>query len=101
MSKVLSAKRKTVEFIYEFLDGVTKEMTANSLSSEEQIEVVGKKSESPKELIENYKNIVSKQLCGEDPKTVKRLIKEQYEEGDIIDFSNSLVNFINQAKEKK
>ena len=101
MSKVFSAKRKKAEFIYEFLDGETKEITANSLSSKEQAEVVGENSESPEELMENYKNIIKKQLKGEDSKTVTKIIKEQYEEGDVIEFSNSLAALIRESKEKK
>ena len=101
MSKVFSAKRKTVEFSYEFLDGTTKEVTANSLSSKEQSEIVGKKSENSEELMEKYKNIVSKQLKNEDSKTVEKLIKEQYEEGDIIEFSNSLATLLRESQEKK
>jgi len=101
MSKVFSAKRKTIEVTYEFLNGDTKEIIANSLSSKEQEEITNNTIENGTDVIENYKSIVKKQLSKNAKKLVSDIIKEQYEEGDIIEFSNALSETIREEKEKK
>ena len=101
MSKVFSAKRKKANFTYEFLDGTTVEVTTNSLSSKEQSEVVSSKTNNPSELIEKYQSIIRKQLAGADTQLVEKIILEQFEDGDIIEFSNSLAGLIRESTEKK
>jgi len=101
MSKVFSAKRKSVKFDYEFLDGKSENLEVISLSSKEQEEVADIEVNSTHSVIEKFKTILKKQLVNNDKKTVDKIIKEQYSEGDLIDFSNSLSSLIHETKEKK
>lgn len=101
MSKVFSAKRKSVEFEYEFIDGEKVTLNTRSLSSKEQEEFSSFSSYSDKSVINKFKSTLKTQLAKNDEKVVEKVISEQYEEGDIIEFSNSLALLIRDAKEKK
>lgn len=100
MSKVFSAKRKTAEFEYEFLDGTKSTLTARSLSTKEQEEVPLLRGSS-KNFSDGLKTTVRKQLATNDKELVEKVITEQYESGDLIEFSNALTALIRENKEKK
>lgn len=101
MSKIFSAKRKSVKFDYEFLDGKSETLEVVSLSSKEQEEVAEIEVDSTHTVIEKFKTILKKQLRNNDKKVIEKITKEQYEEGDIIEFSNSLSSLIHEEKAKK
>jgi hypothetical protein len=101
MSKVFSAKRKSVKFDYEFLDGKGETLEVTSLSSKEQEEVAGIEVDSTSDVLDKFKTILLKQLHKNDKKIVEKIIDEQYEEGDLIEFSNSLSSLIHESKAKK
>lgn len=101
MSKVFSAKRKTAEFEYEFLDGKKTVLIAQSLSSKEQAKVFEMNPSNGGEVINDLKKTISLQLAKSDRKTVDRVIDEMYEDGDLIEFTNALSSLIIKEKEKK
>lgn len=100
MNKVFSAKRKTVKFDYEFLDGKKVELEARGLSTKEQ-EIVNNDRAENEDFITNFKNILKKQLATNDKELVDSVIKEQYENSDIVEFSNSLAALVREEKAKK
>ena len=100
MSKVFSAKRKTVEFEYEFLDGTKATLKARSLSTKEQ-EELQKEFEDEKNAIEGIKKSIRLALAGNDKDIVEKVINEQYENGDLIEFVGSINELIREEKEKK
>jgi len=100
MNKVFSAKRKTVKFDYEFLDGKKVELEARGLSTKEQ-EIVNNDRTENEDFITNFKNILKKQLATNDKELVDSVIKEQYENSDIVEFSNSLAALVREEKAKK
>ena len=93
MSRVFSAKRKIVEFDYEFLDG----------TKVEQVELNKelKKIEAEGDDIEATKKAITMFLSINDKRVVNKVIKEQYEEGDIRDFFVALNELIAKEKGKK
>lgn len=99
MSKVFSAKRKSVEFEYEFLDGTKATLKARTLSTKEQEEI--QKEFNEKEIVPAVKKQLKMVLAGNDKNIVKKLLEEQYENGDIIEFSGSINELIREEKEKK
>ena len=101
MSKVFSAKRKTVKFEYEFLDGKVESLEVRSLSSKEQADLSNIDTTSTDGVIEKFKSAIAKQLKNNKEKLVAKIIDEQYEEGDLVSFSNSLSKLIFEEKEKK
>ena len=101
MNKVFSAKRKSVEFDYEFLDSSTKTLKVQSLSSKEQSDISKMKLSEEKDINDRFKEIIEMQLVLNDKKDVKRVIDEQFKEGDLIEFSNSLGSLIQELKAKK
>jgi len=101
MSKVFSAKSQTVEFEYELMDGEKVSLVARSLSSKEQESMTNSMSEKPSEVVQHFKDLVSKQLDKNDAKIVKAIVKEQYEHSDIVTFSNEIGKMIQEAKLKK
>ena len=101
MSKVFSAKRKTAEFDYEFLDGVKTTLTARSLSTKEQMKNSDIDVNDGESIVKKFKELVKIQLGNNDEKLVKKVIDEQFEDGDIIVFSNEIASLIVEEKEKK
>ena len=99
MSKVFSAKRKTVEFEYEFLDGTNATLKARTLSTKEQEEL--QKEFKDGDIVSAVKKQLQMILAGNDKEIVKKLIEEQYENGDLIEFSGSINELIREEKEKK
>jgi len=101
MSKVFSAKRKTAEFNYEFLDGIKTTLTVRSLSTKEQIKNSDIDVNDGESIVKKFKELVKIQLGNNDEKLVKKVIDEQFEDGDIIVFSNEIASLIVEEKEKK
>ncbi len=103
MSRVFSAKRKIAEFDYEFLDGTKVELKARSLSTKEQVELDKevKKIEAGESDIEATKKAIAMFLSINEKRVVNKVIKEQYEEGDIRDFFVALNELIAKEKGKK
>ena len=101
MSKVFSAKRKKVNFEYEFLDGNVETLEVRSLSSKEQSEIAKIGRDNSEDITDGFKKVLKLQLASNDKKLIDKVIKEQYEEGDLIEFSNSLSALIREEKEKK
>ncbi len=101
MSRVFSAKQKTVEIEYEFLDGTAVEFKVRPLTSKEQAELDDTKVKSGKDVFEKVKEILKKQFAPNDKKLVDKLIEEQYEHSDIAEFLRSVNNLIKSEKEKK
>lgn len=103
MSRVFSAKRKTVEFEYEFLDGQKVELTARSLSTKEQVELNKeiKKVDKDGDDIEAAKRAITMFLSKNDKRVINKILKEQYEEGDIREFFVALNELITKEKAKK
>ena len=99
MSRIFSAKRKTVEFEYEFLDGTKATLKARTLSTKEQEEL--QKEFNEKEIVAAVKKQLKMILAGNDKEIIKKLIEEQYENGDLIEFSGSINELIREEKEKK
>jgi len=101
MSKVFSAKRQKVEFDYEFLDGETKTLNVQSLSSKEQSQATKLLTEKDADVIDSFKKIIKLQLAQNEKSVIDKVVKEQYESGDIVEFSNSIGSLIKEIKEKK
>ena len=101
MSKVFSAKRKTAEFDYEFLDGIKTELVVRSLSTKEQMRNSDIDIKDGQSIINKFKELVKIQLGNNDEKIVKKVIDEQFEDGDIIVFSNEIAALIAEEKAKK
>jgi len=101
MSKVFSAKRKTAEFDYEFLDGIKTSLVVRSLSTKEQMKNSDIDIEDGESIIKKFKELVMIQLGNNDEKIVKKVINEQFEDGDIIVFSNEIASLIAEEKTKK
>ena len=101
MSRVFSARRKTAEFEYEFLDGITTTLTVRSLSSKEQMKNSDIDINDGESVMKKFKELVKIQLGNNDEKIVKKVIDEQFENGDIIVFSNEIASLITEEKTKK
>ena len=101
MSKVFSAKRKTAEFDYEFLDGIKTSLVVRSLSTKEQMKNSDIDVKDGENIIKKFKELVKIQLGNNDEKIVKKVINEQFEDGDLIVFSNEIAGLISEEKAKK
>jgi len=101
MSKVFSAKRKTAEFEYEFLDGIKTTLVVRSLSTKEQMNNNDIDVNDSESIIKKFKELVKIQLGNNDKKIVSKVIDEQFEDGDIIVFSNEIAGLIAEEKTKK
>jgi len=101
VKKVFSAKTKKVEFEYEFLDGEKATLVARSLTSKEQEATTKAMTKDPAAVVANFKDVIGKQLDSNEKKVVANVIKEQYEHGDIVTFSNALGSMLQEEKAKK
>lgn len=100
-SKVLNAKRKEVTVTYEFLDGTTKSVTVQSLSTNESKEISDMTEDKEATMADLFEKIARIHLQQNDADTINRIIEEQYEEGNIRDFANSLSGLIEEVKQGK
>jgi len=102
MSKVLSAKRKEVVVTYEFMDGVTVEVTVVSLSTKEGKEISAFSKLEDCTGNDMFEKIARAHLQRNDQKVVNKIIKEQCDgEGDVIEFAKALANAIEEEKKEK
>ena len=101
MSKVFSAKQKTVGIDYEFIDGKVVQIEVSSVSTKEQLEVSQMPKNNEKEIVEALKVIIEKRLKTNDKQIVKAIINEMYEYGDIDEFAQSLNTIIEDTKAGK
>jgi len=101
MSKVFNAKRKTAEFDYEFLDGVKTTLTVKSLSTKEQMKNSDIDVDDGESIVKKFKELAKIQLGNNDEKIVKKVIDEQFEDGDIIEFCNEIALLVVEEREKK
>jgi len=101
MSKVLSAKRKEVEVTYEFLDGTSTQITIVSLSTKEGKELSTISKDEIKTGNDFMEALVGFHLQRNEKTIVKRILKEQNDEGNIVEFSQSLSAIIEEEKKGK
>lgn len=101
MSKVFSAKRQNVTVTYEFTDGTTTSITVQSLSTNEGIDIGTVVEDKEAKLSDLYEKIARIHLAKNDAEIVNRIIKEQYDEGNIRDFANGLSELIEETKKGK
>lgn len=100
-NKVFSAQRKTVTATYEFLDGSTTSITVQSLSTNEAKEVAAFSEDETKTGADLFEKIARIHLQKNDAETINRIIKEQYTDGSILEFSRALGELIEEVKKGK
>jgi len=100
-SKVFNAKRTEATATYEFADGTTTEMVIVGLSTKESnaLSVIQKEGTvTIGEFVEKQSRLM---LQRNDKKVLEKIISEQNEDGDIIDFANDLFAEIQRVKKEK
>lgn len=100
-SKVLSAKRQAVTVTYEFLDGKSTSITVQAISTNENLEIDAFTKEVGKTGSDLFEKIIRLHLQPNEADTVNRIVTEQYEEGNLLDFANALGELIQEAKKGK
>lgn len=100
-SKVLNAKRKEVTVTYEFLDGTTKSITVQSLSTNEAKDIAEFSKDETKTGSDLFEKIARIHLNKNDADTINQIIDEQYTDGNMIEFSQSLGELIEEIKKGK
>lgn len=101
MSKVFSAKRQNATATYEFTDGTTTSITVQSLSTNEGIDIGTVVEDKEAKLSDLFEKIARIHLAKNDAEIINRIIKEQYDEGNIRDFANGLSALIEETKKGK
>lgn len=103
MNRVFSAKRKFIEFDYEFIDGTKSTFAYYELAQKDIDELVDKEEQglSTSEKLKYRLELFKKQLLHTDKKLVDKLLKEQYEYGNIYDLITELDNMLNEVRKKK
>lgn len=101
MNRAFGAKRSQTEITYELLDGKSKDLKVRSLSSQEQIDTSHGAFVTVEIVVKKAEDALRKLLVGNDEKLVEKVIKEQYAEGDIVEFKNQLEKLIRDEKIKK
>lgn len=99
MSKVLSAKRKMVDADYEFLSGDTVGIMIVSLSTNEGKEIAKLFDVATGNDV--FELIARKHLQRNAQDVIEAIIKEQNEEGNIIEFAKTLAGLIEEEKQGK
>lgn len=101
MSKVFNAKRKEVEATYEFLTGESVQFSIVSLSTSESNKL-GELQKKDEVTLGDYLEIQSRFfLQRNDKKLIDRILKEQMNEGNIIEFAKAVRDAIEEAKKEK
>lgn len=100
-SKVLNAKRHQVTATYDFLDGTSTAITVQSISTNEGKEIDAVTKQEGKTGADLFEKIIRIHLHPNEADTVNRIVTEQYEEGNLIDFANALGELIQEAKKGK
>lgn len=101
MSKVFSAKRNEVSATYEFIDGTSTEITIVSISTKEAKELAGLSKDETKTGNDFLEMAISYHLQKNDKSIVKRIMKEQNDDGNIVDFFEGLSKLIEEEKKGK
>jgi aromatic ring-opening dioxygenase LigB subunit len=101
MSKVYSAKRDTIEITYEFADGSQNQLIVCSISTKEGKELSAIVKNEDATMADFFYKFVPLHLKKNDSRIVKKVISEQLNEGNIIDFGKSLSKAIEEAKQEK
>lgn len=101
MSKVFNAKRQEVEATYEFLDGTTASMIIVSLSTKEGKELAVLSKDESKTGNDFIDLAIGYHLQRTDKSIVKKIMKEQNDEGNIIEFFQGLSALIEEEKKGK
>ena len=100
-AKVFRATKNEATVTYEFGDASTEKVKVRSLTSKEQEENSIGIYASTAEAIEKSKSIVEKMLVNNDKELIEKIIQDQYEHADIVDFKNALDQVIREIKIKK
>lgn len=100
-SRVFGAKRSEAEIEYEFIDGTVVTLKVRSLSSRQQKESSFGVAVTLGTVIDKCENALRQLFVKNEKKIVDQVIKEQYDEGDIIELKNEMDRVIQQAKAKK
>ncbi len=101
MSKVFNAKRKEVEGTYEFLTGESVPFSIVSLSTAESNKL-GELQKNEGTTLGDFLEAQSRYfLQRNDKKLIDRILKEQMNEGDILEFAKELRDVIDVEKNKK
>lgn len=101
MSKVFNAKRKEVEATYEFLTGESTQFSIVSLSTSESNKL-GELQKNDGTTLGDFLEAQSRFfLQRNDKKLIDRILKEQMNEGDILEFAKELRDVIDVEKNKK
>ncbi|MCK9372576.1 MAG: hypothetical protein M0P91_05220 [Sulfuricurvum sp.] len=100
-SKVLSAKRQNVPVVYDFLDGTSTSITVQSISTNEAKDINAYAQQDGKTGSDLFEKIVRMHLILNEAEVVNRIIKELYEEGNVMDFVKALEAIISEAKQGK
>jgi aromatic ring-opening dioxygenase LigB subunit len=101
MSKVYSAKRDTVEITYEFADGLQNQLIVCSISTKEGKELSEIVKNEDATMADFFEKLVPLHLQKNDSSIVEKVMSEQLNEGNIIDFGKSLSKAIEEAKQEK
>lgn len=98
-SRVFSAKRKSIKFEYEFLDGkkIEVEFKQPTTKMAEELNNI----ENIKSEISKYKDILKNSLVCSEAKDVEALINEVYENSNLIEFYFELLETIKSEYGKK
>lgn len=101
MSKVFNAKRKEVEGTYEFLTGESVQFSIVSLSTAESNKL-GELQKNEGTTLGDFLEAQSRYfLQRNDKKLIDRILKEQMNEGDIMEFAKAVRDAIEEAKKEK
>ncbi|MDD5212343.1 MAG: hypothetical protein PHV62_07995 [Sulfuricurvum sp.] len=101
MSKIFSAKRKEIEITYEFLDGTTTQLNVVSLSTKEGKEMSALIKDNSATMADFFEKLVPIHLQKNDPKIAKKVMNEQLNEGNIIEFGKAISAAIEEEKAEK
>ena len=101
MSKVFSAKRKETEITYEFMDSTTAQLSVVSLSTKEgkEMSVIIKNDSAT--MADFFEKLVPIHLQKNDPKIIQKVMDEQLNEGNIIEFGKAIAEAIEEEKAEK
>ena len=101
MNKVFSAKRKETEITYEFIDRTTAQLSVVSLSTKEGKEMSMLIKDDNTTMADFFEKLVPMHLQKNDPKIVKKVMNEQLNEGNIIEFGKAIAEAIEEEKAEK
>lgn len=99
--KKFNAKRVSIGIGYEFLNGKEVVVNVQALSTKEYEYLGAESKKSSAKPTQINENTLRKMLVNNDKKIVDEIVKEQYEEGVLSDFVNSLLNAVDESKKGK